>query len=92
MTKIKEYIIAFLSGCLLVSLSVVVYLLRTVKPVINTQSYVESLDQKIGKIKQDGQGNTQTIIPTVNVPETQEKRVKKPFLGIRLKRKNKLKN
>jgi uncharacterized membrane protein len=87
MNKLKEYLIAFLSGALIVSLSVMVYLLKHIKPVYNDSTIIEKLDQKIGKLKQDGTNNTQTIIPTVNVPETSEKRVKKPFLGIRLKRK-----
>ena len=91
MTKIKEYIIAFLSGCLLVSLSVMVYLLKNINPVYYDSTIIEKMDQKIGKLKQDGQGNTQTITPTIKLDETKEKRVKKPFLGIRL-RKNKLKN
>lgn len=89
MNHIKSYIIAFLSGALIVSIGVLIYLLKHSKPVINADTFIESLEQEIGKIKQNGQGGSQTITPTINLPETQEKEAKKKRKFLIFKRKNK---
>ncbi|MFV0377127.1 MAG: hypothetical protein ACK5JD_07450 [Mangrovibacterium sp.] len=60
MEKLKTIVISALSGALAVSLAVLVYLLRNVKPVIHADQYVASLEQKVAKIKQKGEGNVQT--------------------------------
>lgn len=78
--RIKDYIIAFLIGALVVALGVTSYLLKNAKPVINTDSYVESLEQSIKKLKQSGQNNTQDVKGEIDMSSTPVK--KKRFLGI----------
>lgn len=73
MYNIKGYIIAFLSGALIVAISVLIYVLKTAKPVINADQYINQLEQTIGKIK--GNGNVTT--PTITT-ETKETPVIKP--------------
>ena len=67
MTNIKAYIIAFLSGCAVVLLGICVYLLRNSKPVINADTFIESMEQTIKKLKQSGDGNSATVTPTIEV-------------------------
>lgn len=60
--KVWPYIVAFLTGCLVVLLGIVSYLLKNVKPIINADSYIEAVNQSIRKLKQSGDG-TITIEP-----------------------------
>ncbi len=59
MAKIKNYLLAFLSGAVLVLLWIVIYLLKNAKPVINAEQYIDQMEQRVGKIKQRGEGNSQ---------------------------------
>jgi len=78
MVRIKEWIIAFLSGALLVSISILIYLLKTSKPIINTDSYIESLEQSVKKLKQSGENNNQNIKGSIDLSEPKQRK----FLGI----------
>lgn len=90
---IWKYITVFLTGCLVVLLGVVSYLLKNVKPIIQTDSYVEAVNQSIRKLKQSGNG-TITIEP--EALKTDLKIEDKPPESlrdwIRQRRANKLKN
>ncbi|MEN6623683.1 MAG: hypothetical protein ABFD50_19315 [Smithella sp.] len=98
MANIWKYISAFLAGALAVSIGILMLFLKYVKPVINTDTYVNTLEQSIGKLKQKGKGNSSDITPTIILPvngksevivKEEEKKERKPFLGIRLfKKKN----
>lgn len=73
----KGYIIAFLSGALIVAISVLVFVLKTAKPVINADQYINQLEQTIGKIKGNGNVTTPTITtetkdntPVIKPPES----------------------
>jgi cell division protein FtsL len=83
--NIWKYITAFLSGALVLA----IYALKIAKPVINTDNYIESLDQNIKKLKQSGENNTQDVIlDALQAEKTeQKKKERKPFLGIRLRKK-----
>lgn len=61
MSKLKNYIIAFLTGAASVLLGITIYLLKKSKPVINADQYVDKLEQKVNKIKQKGKGNAQSV-------------------------------
>jgi secreted protein with Ig-like and vWFA domain len=58
---IWKYISIFLTGALVVLLAITVFLLKNVKPVINTDSYVASIQQSIDKLKIKGDGNTTPV-------------------------------
>ena len=80
MNKIWPYIVAFLSGALLVAL----YALNKIKPNIIADSYIESVEQSVKKLKQSGENNTQDIRGSLDLTgEPKRKRL----LGI-FKRKN----
>jgi hypothetical protein len=79
MNKIWPYITAFLTGALLVALWVASQALKSVKPIINTDSYIESVDQSVKKLKQSGTNNTQDIKGSIDL--TGEPKRKK-LLGI----------
>lgn len=91
MSKIWPYIASFLAGALLVAL----WALKNVKPIINTDSYVESVEQSVKKLKQSGTNNTQDVRGSLDLLKdikgsidlTEEPKRKK-LLGI-FKRKNK---
>lgn len=84
MAKIWPYIASFLLGGLLVSL----YTLNKLKPNIITDSYIESVEQSVKKLKQSGENNSQDIKGSLDL--TNEPKKKKKLLGI-FKRKNKIK-
>ena len=56
MKNIWAYISAFLAG----TIAGVMLMVQKIKPVINTQSYIEQNEQKVGKLKQRGENNEQT--------------------------------
>lgn len=85
MNKIWPYIASFLAGGLLVAL----WALKNIKPVINTDSYIESVEQSVKKLKQSGENNTQDIKGSIDLTEEPKPKHKK-LLGI-FKRKNKVK-
>lgn len=67
--KIWPYIVAFLSGCTVVLLGACIYLLRNSKPVIQADTFIETMEQTIRKLKQSGDGNSATVTPTIEVKE-----------------------
>jgi len=81
MSKIWPYIASFLAGALLVAL----WALKNVKPIINTDSYVESIEQSVKKLKQSGTNNNQDIKGSIDLTDEPKR---KKLLGI-FKRKNK---
>lgn len=81
MNKIWPYIASFLAGALLVAL----WALKNVKPIINTDSYVESIEQSVKKLKQSGTNNNQDIKGSIDLTDEPKR---KKLLGI-FKRKNK---
>lgn len=83
--KIKSYAIAFLSGVVLVLSILALFLLKNVKPVINADSYIESLSNSIKKLKVDGNSNDiDTVLSTsiTSETETEQPKKKKKFIGI----------
>ena len=87
--KLKSYAIAFLTGSVLVLALIAMFLLKNVKPIINADSYIESLSNSIKKLKVNGESNTvDTVLPTSITPETEEPEPKKKkFLFIFNRRK-----
>jgi len=81
MSKIWPYIVAFLSGALLVAL----YALNVIKPAIIADSYIEKLEQNVKKLKQSGENNTQDITRSISIESEPKK--KRKFLGIFNRRK-----
>lgn len=75
MNKIWPYIASFLLGGLLVSL----YALKALKPFIIADSYIETIEQNIKKLKQSGENNTQDVTHSVNVEPEQKKKRKGLF-------------
>jgi len=90
MNKILGYISTFLAGVAIVALGLALYAIKQAKPIINAENYIQSLEQAIKKLKQSGKGNTQDVVFDVKQAEEVDKKEKKPFLGIRLKKKNKV--
>ena len=84
--KIKSYAIAFLSGSVLVLSILALFLLKNVKPVINADSYIESLSNSIKKLKVDGNSNDVDTSLTTKITTSEEStepiKKKKKFLGI----------
>ena len=87
--KIKSYAIAFLSGSVLVLSILALFLLKNVKPVINADSYIESLSNSIKKLKVDGNSNDVDTSLTTGIEfiETEQPKKRKKFLGIFNRRK-----
>ena len=87
--KIKSYLIAFLSGMVLILAIIAVFLLKNVKPVINADSYIESLSNSIKKLKVNGDSNdVDTVLSTeIESTETEQPKKKKKFLFIFNRRK-----
>ena len=87
--KIKSYAIAFLSGTVLVLSILTLFLLKNVKPVINADSYIESLSNSIKKLKVDGNSNDVDTSLTTGIEsiETEQPKKRKKFLGIFNRRK-----
>jgi hypothetical protein len=88
--KIKSYTIAFLTGAVLVLAIITLFLLKNVKPVINADSYIESLSNSIKKLKVNGESNTvDTVLSTSIIPEAEqpEQPKRKKFLFIFNRRK-----
>lgn len=87
--KIKSYAIAFLSGSVLVLSILALFLLKNVKPVINADSYIESLSNSIKKLKVDGNSNDVDTSLTNGIEsiETEQPKKRKKFLGIFNRRK-----
>ena len=77
----KNIAIAFLSGVVVTLLGIAIYLLRNSKPVIHADQYIAELEQKVSKIKQRGEGNTQSTElsqePTQKENRTQNRRERK---------------
>lgn len=83
--KIKSYAIAFLLGIVTVLAPLVVWLIKNVKPTINTKSYVEKLENSIKKLKVDGNSNDIDTVLSTSITseiETEQPKKKKKFLGI----------
>lgn len=91
MEKIKNYLLAFLSGAVVVLLWIVIYLLKNAKPVINAEQYIDQMEQRVGKIKQRGEGNNQvTDLDQTLEPGTNKKEIRRRIRRLRkLKRKTK---
>lgn len=87
--KIKSYTIAFLLGIVTVLAPLVVWLIKNVKPTINTKSYVEKLENSIKKLKVDGNSNDVDTSLTTGIEsiETEQPKKRKKFLGIFNRRK-----
>lgn len=87
--KIKSYAIAFLSGSVLVLSILALFLLKNVKPVINADSYIESLSNSIKKLKVDGNSNDvdTSLTTAIESTETEQPKKKKKFLFIFNRRK-----
>jgi hypothetical protein len=82
MSKIWPYIASFLAGALIVAL----WALKNVKPIINTDSYIESVEQSVKKLKQSGTNNTQDVRGEIDLSRAENTKRKK-FLGIFNRRK-----
>ena len=82
--KVKSYAIAFLSGVVLILAVLAVFLLKNVKPIINADSYIESLSNSIKKLKVNGDSNdVDTVLSTaIESTETEQAKKKKKFLFI----------
>ena len=80
--KIKSYAIAFLLGIVTVLAPLVVWLIKNVKPTINTKSYVEKLENSIKKLKVDGNSNDVDTSLTTGIEfiETEQPKNVKNFL------------
>jgi len=87
--KIKSYAISFLSGMVLILAIIAVFLLKNVKPIINADSYIESLSNSIKKLKVNGDSNdVDTVLSTeIESTETEQPKKKKKFLFIFNRRK-----
>lgn len=87
--KIKSYLIAFLFGAIVVLAPLVVWLIKNVKPTINTKSYIEKLENSIKKLKVNGNENdVDTVLSTaIESTETEQPKKKKKFLFIFNRRK-----
>ena len=87
--KIKSYAIAFLLGIVTMLAPLVVWLIKNVKPTINTKSYVEKLENSIKKLKVDGNSNDVDTSLTNGIEsiETEQPKKRKKFLGIFNRRK-----
>lgn len=87
--KIKSYLIAFLFGAIVVLAPLVVWLIKNVKPTINTKSYIEKLENSIKKLKVNGDSNdVDTVLSTaIESTETEQPKKKKKFLFIFNRRK-----
>ena len=87
--KIKSYAIAFLSGMVLILAILALFLLKNVKPIINADSYIESLSNSIKKLKVNGDSNdVDTVLSTeIESTETEQPKKKKKFLFIFNRRK-----
>lgn len=60
MEGIEKLLLAYVLGMLTVMVFVVIYLIKHAKPVINADQYIAEQQQKVAKIKQKGEGNSQT--------------------------------
>ena len=87
--KVKSYAIAFLSGVVLILAVLAVFLLKNVKPIINADSYIESLSNSIKKLKVNGNDNdVDTVLSTaIKSTEPEQPKKRKKFLGIFNRRK-----
>jgi hypothetical protein len=72
MKAFGKYIIAFLTG---VALSLALAFILALKRinVTNAETVIESLEQSIKKLKQDGQGNSTDLSQNVTIPKSEEK-------------------
>lgn len=73
----KNTIIAFLSGLSVALLGFCVLLLKHAKPVINTDQYIEGIEQKVNKIKQRGEGNNQQVSLDTDISPKEERKQKR---------------
>lgn len=62
----KNFLLGLLSG----ALAIAIWMLKTAKPVINTDTYVESVEQQIKKLK----GNENSLSNLTRRERRQEKR------------------
>ena len=86
--KLKSYAIAFLLGAIVVLAPLAVWLIKNVKPTINTDSYIEKLENSIKKLKVNGDSNdVDTVLSTAIESIETEQPKKKKFLGIFNRRK-----
>jgi hypothetical protein len=80
--KLKSYLIAFLLGAVAILGPLAVWLIKSIKPTINTASYVEKIENSIKKLKVNGESNTvDTVLSTSITPELEQPKRKK-FLFI----------
>jgi len=91
--KIKSYLIAFLLGVVAILAPLTVWLIKNVKPTINTKSYIEKLENSIKKLKVNGDSNdVDTVLSTaIESTETEQPKKKKKFLFIFNRRKAQIK-
>ena len=72
-SKIWQYLAVFLAGVI----TALVYSIRQFhdQTIINADTFIASQEQKIGKLKQRGEGNAQeAFIPSIN-PDRKQKRI-----------------
>jgi hypothetical protein len=71
--KIWKYIAVFFAGVI----AALVYSIRQFhdQTIINTDSFIASQEQKIGKLKQRGEGNTQNVSLLHGLPSRKERRL-----------------
>lgn len=87
MMAVYKYGFFFLAGACIVLIA----MLKFAKPVINTSTYVDKLEQSVKKLKQRGEGNEQSVTPVVSTGEAtnteadkaENKKPKKLIMGKR---------
>ena len=72
-SKIWQYLAVFLAGVI----TALVYLIRQFhdQTIINADTFIASQEQKIGKLKQRGEGNSQEASQLPLIPDRKEKRI-----------------
>lgn len=72
-SKIWKYLTVFFAGVI----TALVYSIRKFQDqtIINADTFIASQEQKIGKLKQRGEGNSQEAIPLPLIQDRKEKRI-----------------
>ena len=72
-SKIWQYLAVFLAGVI----TALVYSIRQFhdQTIINADTFIASQEQKIGKLKQRGEGNSQDASQLPLIPDRKEKRI-----------------
>lgn len=63
MKTLTKYLLPLLTGFLLG----IIFMLKRIKPVINADTYIESMEQRVNKLKQKGTNNEQTTKGSINI-------------------------